>query len=65
MSMFGWLRRLLRNRRYYRCSKCGWEVFKSEALLSGGPGYVLGWHVHCRRCGAVVARDLYFWKERI
>jgi uncharacterized Zn finger protein len=53
----------LRGLRYYRCDKCGFEVLKSEAKLSGGSGCEFGWHVHCPQCGLIIAADLYFWKE--
>ena len=59
-SLRGWIRSL----RYYRCWKCGAEVLKAAAKLSGGPGYEFGWHVHCpnKKCDAIIACDLYFWR---
>ena len=55
--MMGWFRRWLRSRRYYRCI-CGFEVLKSEAKVSGGFGYWHGFHVHCPRCGLIIAEEV-------
>ena len=63
MKLQNWLRNRLRSLRYYRCWKCGYEVLKSAALLSGGPGFEYGWHVHCPNCGSIIACDLYFWTD--
>ena len=40
------------------CS-CGCVVPKKGANLSGGPHYNQDYHVHCPRCGRIVAQFVY------
>jgi hypothetical protein len=34
---------------------CGYVIPKKDALLSGGPSYKDGYHVHCPQWGIIVA----------
>lgn len=59
------VRRWLRGIRYYRCGCCGFEVLKSEAVLSGFPDDArVGVHVYCPACGEIVVSHLYWWRRR-
>ena len=35
---------------------CGYEVPKKGAMLSGDASYNQGFHVHCPKCGKLVAQ---------
>ncbi|MGD6850933.1 MAG: hypothetical protein ACQCN6_02600 [Candidatus Bathyarchaeia archaeon] len=39
----------------YTCKSCGYVFPKQTAVISGHEGGERGKHVHCDRCGAIVA----------
>jgi ribosomal protein S27E len=47
-----------RNRKYFTCPYCGWTILKTKATISGGYGHAYGSHVHCGKCGKIIAYDL-------
>jgi len=37
------------------CPRCNFIFGKKEAVKSGDEGYEYGVHIHCKKCGCIVA----------
>jgi uncharacterized C2H2 Zn-finger protein len=46
------------NRKWLKCPYCGGYIKKKTAIISGGPGYAFGYHIHCPSCGKIAAYNL-------
>jgi len=40
----------------YFCKNCGYVLPKNEAVVSGWDAEASSTHVHCSRCGKIIAR---------
>jgi ssDNA-binding Zn-finger/Zn-ribbon topoisomerase 1 len=45
-------------KKFFRCPKCGYTWPKKGTLLSGFPEDLYGLHVHCPKCGEIVAKHV-------
>jgi predicted RNA-binding Zn-ribbon protein involved in translation (DUF1610 family) len=45
-----------KNKDVYVCKRCGYVLPKNEAVISGWDSEYSSTHVHCPRCGKIIAR---------
>jgi len=50
----GFLRWIFGNANFYRCGKCGYELPKENAVISGWDSQQSLRHVHCPKCGKII-----------
>jgi predicted RNA-binding Zn-ribbon protein involved in translation (DUF1610 family) len=43
---------------FYTCRNCGYALPKKDAIVSGWNSENSSTHVHCPKCGRIIARDV-------
>ena len=52
----GFLLAVGKGKGYYQCSHCAYALPKKEAIVSGWNSEHSSTHIHCPRCGKIIAR---------